>query len=155
MKPPGSGVASDFGFVGDYESVRGSLVQPLESTSTLTINLDEAICAATRNSELAELIKAQWHAIKCRSDNRETIPLDFLVQGEALEQRNEAAGVAGKLFMGLVEVHLPRELLAESQRYLDDLAETIRIAADQGFATAQGADELESGRIRLKPPSPN
>ncbi len=52
--------------------------------------------------------------------------------------------------MGLVEVHLQRELLAESQRYLDDLAETIRIAADQGFATAQGADELESGRIRLK-----
>ena len=149
MKPPGSGVESDFGLVGDYQGVRGSLVEPLESANSLTINLDEAVCAAARNSQLAELIETQWHAIKCRGDSCDASSLDFLVQGEALEQRNKAAGAAGKLFMGLVEVHLQRELLADSQQHLDDLAETIRIAADEGFATAQGTDELDAGRIRL------
>lgn len=149
-KQPGLGVQSDFAAISEYRANRGSIIGPIAPSNSMVIDLNEAICAAARNSELAELIEANWHVIKCRSQNNDTTALDSLVHGEALEQRNKAGGSAGKLFLGLVEVNLQRELLEETRQHLDELAETIRVAANEGFATADGENELAAARLQFK-----
>ncbi len=149
-KPVGAGVQSDFDSIGDYRTVRRSLIEPLTPENALSVDLNEVLCAAARNSALADLIEAERHALACRVDDCNPLALDLLLQGEALEQRNKSAGAAGGLFLRLVEIELQRELLSESAAHLDQLSDTIQGAAAQGFSTTDGEHELAVGRTRLQ-----
>ena len=141
-------VETDFGAVGDLQMIQRS---PLQSKiQTTKIDLGEAICLAATNSELADLIEAERHALNCAATDGSSSSLDLLLQGESLEQRNTAAGIAGKLLLRLVEVNLQRTLLGETQAHLDQLADTIEAADDEGFTTAEGENALVEGRSKFQ-----
>ncbi len=149
-KPTNSGVVADFNSLGDFGSLQDAAVDSEASAPTAKMDLQEALCSAARNSELAEVVEAQRQALLCRSEDGEESSLIVWLQGEALEQRNKSAGAAGQLFLGLVEVELQRKLLTESQEHLAEFAETLRVAADEGFATAVGANQLSAALLELQ-----
>ncbi len=148
-KPIEAGIVYDFGSIPNYDNVRRSLFDQLATGNVAKINLQEAVCLAARNSDLAELIDAERHSIKCQSGDGRAMVLDLILYGEALEQRNTAAGAAGELFLGLVQVNMQRKLIEESKLHLTQLEETIQAADEAGFATADGKNELAKGNIRV------
>ncbi len=149
-KPVNSGVDADFSSLGDFASLQHATTDSSASTPTAKMDLQEALCSAARNSELAELVEAQRQALLCRSNDGQESNLIVWLRGEALEQRNKSAGAAGQLFLGLVEVELQRKLLSESQEHLAEFAETLRVAADEGFATAVGENQLTAALQELQ-----
>ena len=166
------GVSSDFGAIPKYESVKRSLFDQTTSGEIVSIDLQEVICLAARNSELADLIESERHVLRCKSDrissslgttsgcndsncddpncNQPNRAADLVLQGEALEQRNIAAGAAAELFLRMVEVDLQRGLLEETKQHLLGLEETIAAADEEGFATADGKNELAEGQLKVK-----
>ena len=147
---PVADVVTDFDSIPNYETVRRSLFEQMNDGRAVKIDVLEAACIAAANSELAELIEAERHAVLCQANGPRAKAIDIILQGEALEERNLAAGAAAELTLGLVQIHLQRELIQESKLHLAQLEETIQAADDAGFATADGKHELAEGEISVK-----
>lgn len=151
LKSADAGVAANFDSLPAYDSIRQSVLAQVAADGTVAISLEEAICLAARNSQLAEVIDEERHLLQCQSDDAcQTAAIDMVLQGEALEQRNKAAGAAGELFLNLVQVSMQLDLIDQSQQHLADLETRINAADDAGFATAQGRNEVEKGRLKVK-----
>jgi hypothetical protein len=120
------------------------------ASGSVQLDLLNTACLAARNSKLADMVEAERHAIKCQAASGQFRGIDLILQGEALELRNNAAGSAAKAFLGLVQVQMQRALVDESKQHLDDLEKTIQAASEAGFASDDGKQELAKGRIRLK-----
>ncbi len=166
-KPDDSGVTANFDSVPDYESAKQSLLSQVVADGTVAITLDEVVCLAAKNSELADVIEQERHLLKCRLEqlerptscesaactcccsNARGSSLDIILQGEAIEQRNLAAGKAAQLFLGLAQISLQKALIDESRLRLGELEETVAAADEAGFATFQGKTALDQGRLRL------
>ena len=151
QKHDGAGVGADFDSLPPYETIQQSVLAQVAAEGTVAINLDEAICLAAQNSQLAEVIDQERQLLECQDgQHREKSALDIALQGESLEQRNSVAGAAGELFLGLVQVSLQLELLEEAASHIDQLQAKVDAAADAGFATADGKNEIEKGRIEIQ-----
>ncbi len=68
-KVPGAGVVADFSEVQPFEAVRRNLLSQVGFNESLEIDLPEATCLAATHSELAELVEAERHAMRCQSDD--------------------------------------------------------------------------------------
>lgn len=167
VKPDNAGVTTNFESVPDYASAKQSLLSQVAADQPVAISLEEVICLAAKNSELADTIEQERHLLKCRvndlsevDDGRsagcsKTCPsrrgrgLDLILQGESLEQRNLAASKAAQAFLGLTQVSLQQELIDESRQRLAELEETVAAADEAGFATAEGYASLKKGQLQL------
>lgn len=150
-KPDGAGVDASFDALPEYETIKQSMLAQVAVDGVLAIDLDEVICLAAKNSQLAEVIDQERQLLDCQ-DGRpcEKTALDIALQGESLEQRNTVAGAAGELFLGLVQVSLQLELLEEANAHLDEMQTKVDAADEAGFATAEGKNEVEKGRLELQ-----
>ena len=167
VKPEDAGVTTQFDALPDYESARQSLLSQVAADGTISISLQEVICLAAKNSELAEVIEQERHLLKCRLDQQSdsddcgssscscSCPkeqgrgIDIVLQGEALERRNLAAGAAAQAFLGLAQVSLQLALIDESRDRLAELEKTVEKAGEAGFATAKGQNSIEKGRLQI------
>ena len=117
----------------------------------MPIELDEVICLAANNSQLAEVIDQERHLLRCQQGSRcEKSSIDMVLRGESLEQRNTVAGAAGELFLGLTQISMQLELLDEADVHISDLQTKIEAADEAGFATADGKNELEKGKLQIQ-----
>ncbi len=150
-KIEGAGVEASFDALPRYETIRQSILAQVAADGVLAINLDEVICLAAQNSQLAEVIDQERQLLDCQDGQHcEKTALEIALQGESLEQRNVVAGAAGELFLGLVQISLQLELLEEANAHLDDLQIKVDAADEAGFATAEGKNEVEKGRLELQ-----
>ncbi len=150
-KPEGAGVEASFDSLPKYETIKQSMLAQVAADGVVAINLDEVICLAAQNSQLAEVIDQERQLLECQDgEHCQKTALDIALQGESLEQRNAVAGAAGELFLGLVQVSLQLELLDEANTHLDELQTKVDAADDAGFATAEGKNEVEKGRLELQ-----
>ena len=147
-KPDGAGVTANFDFLPPYDSIKQSV---LAAEGTVAIDLEEAVCLAARNSELADAIDRERQLLDCQDGQPcQKTAIDIALQGEALEQRNIVAGAAGELFLGLVQVSLQMELLEEARAHIEQLQIKVDAADEAGFATAEGKNEVAKGRLELQ-----
>ena len=171
VKPENAGVTTNFASVPDYASAKQSLLDQVAADEPVAITLEEVICLAAKNSELADTIEQERHLLKCRVDELNSVPsdsdhcgsngcscscsrsrgrgIDLILQGEALEQRNLAAGKAAQAFLGLAQISLQEELIDESRERLAELEKTVAAADEAGFATAEGHATLEKGQLQI------
>lgn len=169
VKPEGANVTTDFESLPDYQSARQSLLGQVAGEVTVAITMEEVICLAAKNSELAEVIEQERHLLKCRLDQQTDSDtcssscdscscscqrsngrgIDIVLQGEALEQRNMAAGKAAQAFLGLAQISLQLELIDESRQRMTELNRTVTAADDAGFSTAEGMNAVEKGRLQI------
>ncbi len=164
LKPEGAAVTTDFASLPDYQSARQSLLAQVATEDTVAITMKEVICLAAQNSELAEVIEQERHLLKCRLNQQtDSEPgssscscqrssghgIDIVLQGEALEQRNLAAGKAAQAFLGLAQISLQLELIDESRKRLSELEKTVAAANDAGFATAEGMNHIQKARLQI------
>lgn len=145
-----AGVSYDFDDLPKYDSARKSILGQIAADSVVQINLHEAISLAAENSELADLIESERHALRCQTDSCDASSLDIILEGESLEHRNLAAGSAAEIFLGLVQVTMQMELLESSKQRVSDLKITVAAADDAGLATADGKNEIAKAEIRVK-----
>ena len=150
-KPLDAGVEANFNSLPTYESVRQSVLAQVAAPGTTAINLEEVVCLAAQNSQLAEVIDEERHLLRCQQgDQCQELAIDMVLQGESLEQRNTIAGTAGELFLGLVQVQLQMELIKEADSHISELQTKIEAADDAGFATAEGKNEVEKARLQVQ-----
>jgi hypothetical protein len=167
VKPNGAGVTTNFDSVPDYSSAKRSLLSQVAADDSVAITLEEVICLAAKNSELAEVIEQERHLLRCRIDQLSESEcddssacschcpqargrgIDVVLHGEALEQRNLAAGKAAQAFLGLTQISLQRTLIEESRKRLNELDDTVAAADEAGFATAEGKTTIAKGRFRI------
>lgn len=146
-----AGVETNFDMLPDYDSIKQSVLAQVATPGTMAITLDETICLAAQNSQLAEVIDQERHLLKCQQGDRcQKSTIDMVLQGESLEQRNTVAGAAGELFLGLTQISLQLELLDEADAYLAELQTKIDAADEAGFATADGKNELQKGQLEIQ-----
>jgi hypothetical protein len=142
-------VSYDFENLPTYSSARKSILGQIATSAVVQINLPEVIVLAAQNSELADLIESERHAIKCQSDNCDASFLDIILEGEALEHRNLAAGSAAEIFLGLTQITMQMELLESSKQRISELQATVAAADEAGFATAEGKNEIAKAQVRV------
>ena len=146
-----AGVETDFGTLPAYDSIKQSVLAQVAAPGTMPIDLDEVICLAAHNSQLADVIDQERHLLRCQQgEHCEKSSIDMVLRGESLEQRNTVAGAAGELFLGLTQVSLQLELIDEADVHLAELQTKIDAADEAGFATADGKNELEKGRLQIQ-----
>ena len=75
--------------------------------------------------------------------------MDQFLAGQALQQRNKAASLAGQLFLQLAQTRLQQSLLDEAKEKLAELSEASRFVADRGFATAEADQRLQMEKLKL------
>jgi len=151
QKPEGAGVHASFDSLPPYEAIRQSVLAQVVADGTVAIKLEEAVCMAAQNSELAEVIDQERQLLNCQDGQcSERSALDIALQGESLEQRNTVAGAAGESFLGLVQVSLQLELLEEAKTHFEQLQTKVDAADEAGFATAEGRNEIEKGRLEIQ-----
>ena len=127
--------------------------QPLEvasffSQGSTALDLKKCCCAAAINSPIADAIDKERQAMCCC--DRYNRCVDEFLAGQALKQRNEAASIAGELFLRLVEIQLQQELLDESNDKLSELRAASKFADEQGFATVDADTEIDKQEIQLR-----
>ena len=150
-KPIDAGVEANFDTLPDYDSIKQSVLAQVAAPGTMQIELEEVICLAAHNSQLAEVIDQERHLLQCQQgDACEKSSINMVLRGESLEQRNTVAGAAGELFLGLTQVSMQLELLDEAGIHLAELQTKIDAADEAGFATADGKNELEKGRLQIQ-----
>ena len=150
-KPINAGVDADFELLPAYDSIKQSVLAQVAVPGTMPIELNEVVCLAAQNSQLAEVIDQERHLLQCqRGECCEKSSVDMILKGESLEQRNTAAGAAGELFLGLAQVSMQLQLLDEANVHAEELQTKLDAAEEAGFATADGKNELEKGRLQIQ-----
>ena len=150
-KPIDAGVEADFESLPSYDSIKQSVLAQVATPGTMQIELNEVICLAAQNSQLAEVIDQERHLLQCQQGECcEKSSIDMILKGESLEQRNTVAGAAGELFLGLAQVSMQLELLVDAEVHLTKLQKKIDAADEAGFATADGKNELDKGRLQIQ-----
>ncbi len=140
-------VNSDFQGITDLKNTPPFSVKEFLNGSSVALELEQCCCIAAINAPLADAIDRERKASCCTNGYNGC--LDRFLAGQALQQRNKAAGAAGELFLRLVEIHLQQELIHKSFARLNELREASRFAADQGLATDNAEEELDANRISL------
>lgn len=142
------GIRVDFDISANSNLTGSSNIDSLTSGEPLSIGLNDCCCVAALNSPIANLIDRERKAVCCELGCVACV--DRFLSGQALEQRNKAAGNAGELFLRLVEVNLQRQLLEESIAKKGELEQAEKIADVNGLATEQADAELQSQSIALQ-----
>ena len=112
------------------------------------VTLKDALCLASRNSKLANLIDREREAVRCEAGCVRCV--DRFLAGQAAEQRIKSAADAGELLIRLAGTRLQDELILQSLDKIAQLEETIAVAADNGMATAEANNELQEQLIGIK-----
>ena len=114
----------------------------------LAVTLDEAICLAARNSRLAGLVDRERKAICCEAGCLSCV--DVFLQTQAQEQRVKSAVDAGELLIRLAGIQMQSELLQASKSRIAELMQTLKVADENGLATANTESELNKQRITVE-----
>ncbi len=145
VKPAELGVSVDW-----TEPETNSRVSPTSHPSEpVRISLEECVCIAAANSQLANLVDQERVAISKQDSDICPHDLDVALSAQSLEQRNKSAALAARLFLNLVEVEMQRTMLIESEERLDEFRETVETSREQGLATAAANNEYEKQMLRL------
>ena len=115
---------------------------------SLTVNLQETLCLASRNSKLANLIDRERKAVCCESGCIKCVEL--FLKSQAQEQRTKSAADAAELLIRLAGTELQTEILNQSLVKIAQLQESVDAADENGLATADAQSELDKQLIGLE-----
>ena len=115
---------------------------------SLTVDLKDALCLASRNSKLANLIEKERKAVCCEAGCIKCV--EQFLKSQAQEQRIKSAADAAELLIRLSGTQLQSEILNQSLAKVADLQETVDAAHENGLATADAQSELDKQLIELE-----
>ena len=113
----------------------------------MCLSKQSACSIAAANSRLANLIATERAAVRCEAGCVECI--DKFLLNQERDQRLKAGADASELLLRLAGASLQASLLEESTEKIAELWETVRVADEEGLATADAESELSKQEIEI------